>query len=335
MRWMRALPLCLLFLSACSDDGSDDPIGPGDEERSPVTFGIRHDRELDAYEAVGANLSPYDSAVYPDFGAVVAFSYSLDGSDEQDYVASGTLVRPDWILTAGHNFYTEEQSAPAPVAGISLLVGADPNAPRSEHAVAELVFHPLWGDGFETAFDLCLVRLATPVSGIEPAQINFDAAESVGSALWVAGYGDYSQQPGEDPEAFSARHALENVLDRIVSDSATDSLGSLWRGGRLAFDFDSPLGDGNTLGDDVVSLEEEELGAGDSDEVQRTFEGTTVAGDSGGPLYLRIGGSWRVAGVLSEGIPEPLPGHEDGSYGDISVFVRTSAHRDWILSVLP
>ncbi|MBN2892262.1 MAG: hypothetical protein JXL97_10365 [Bacteroidales bacterium] len=50
-----------------------------------LAYGIRHDKTLDEYEAVAANSSPYNTADYPDFSPVVMFSYSLDGSNYEDY----------------------------------------------------------------------------------------------------------------------------------------------------------------------------------------------------------------------------------------------------------
>jgi hypothetical protein len=73
------------------------------------TFGIRHDRSLRDYEA----LALQNDIDKPDFGPVVFFTYSTDGSQDQEYVATGTLIHPYWVLTAGHNFYVaEEQSHP-------------------------------------------------------------------------------------------------------------------------------------------------------------------------------------------------------------------------------
>ena len=132
------------------------------------TFGIRHDKEWSEYLDVATNQAPYNSTEYPDFSPVIMFSYSLDGSDSDEYVATGTLVAPDWILTAGHNFYVaEEQDSPAPVSGIYVLTGNDPNNPVSTHTVQELVFHPTWieqNEDFIKANDLCLVKLSSPIT---------------------------------------------------------------------------------------------------------------------------------------------------------------------------
>ncbi|WP_010520931.1 hypothetical protein [Aquimarina agarivorans] len=59
------------------------------------------------YEAVGSNASPFNTTAYPNFNAVVHFSYSLDGSSNEEFITSGVLVAPSWILTAGHNFFVQ------------------------------------------------------------------------------------------------------------------------------------------------------------------------------------------------------------------------------------
>lgn len=96
------------------------------------TFGIRHDLTLADYEAL-ANTTSTDR---PDFSGVVAFTYSLDGSSEASYTATGTLIAPQWILTAGHNFFVAtEQSEPATAAGIKVNFGSDPNSPTATYGV--------------------------------------------------------------------------------------------------------------------------------------------------------------------------------------------------------
>ena len=62
--------------------------------RHKRSFGIRHDKTIMDYELVATNKAPFDSDNYPDFSSVISFVYSLDGSDHQDYVATGVLVVP-------------------------------------------------------------------------------------------------------------------------------------------------------------------------------------------------------------------------------------------------
>ncbi|MGB0605959.1 MAG: S1 family peptidase [Candidatus Latescibacterota bacterium] len=345
MTWLKLLLISTLFI-ACGSDG-DNPVSWDEEDvldeaeedvtSAVYTFGIRHDRTLAQYEAVARNVAPYNTADYPDFAPVVAFSYGSEAEDTGEYVATGTLISPHWILTAGHNFFSsDEQEQPTQPTGITVLLGADPNTTPSVHSVAELVFYPSWIEQDElmySANDLCLVRLAEPITSVEPAVVNTSLDEPIGSVSWFCGFGDYSEQEGQDPDALSKRHALQNTLDRKVDGISSRSGGVEYFGGLLAFDFDAPDGTINSLGDGLVNEDEALLGPGNSGAQALPFEGATVEGDSGGPLFVRINGVWTLAGVLSGGATDPIENHRDSSYGDISIFIRVATHAEWILSV--
>ena len=89
--------LSFLFFS-CDDEDFIEPS-------SDSTFSIRHDRSLSEYESKAASTS----SDLPNFSSVVAFSYSLDGSNNREFVASGVLIDQEWILTAAHNFYDSHE----------------------------------------------------------------------------------------------------------------------------------------------------------------------------------------------------------------------------------
>lgn len=320
--------LIIAFVASCRED--DEPI----VNSADLTFGIRHDRELSDYENMAAN--PVGDM--PNFAPVVCFSYSLNGSSEHDYVATGTLIDSMWVLTAGHNFFdTQEQNSPAPTSGIEVLVGNDPNNPDQTLSVSQLVFHPTWLDGqqdLDDANDLCLVKLSNPITNITPAKINYDDNETISADVWYCGFGDYSQLEGQDPYAFSKKHVIENILDRVQSGFSTSVGGSNYTGGLVAFDFDNPTGTINSLGDNVINEDEALLGSGTSDSGALDLEGGTVQGDSGGPLFSKNGNNWEVIGVLSGGAYEPVNNHEDGNYGDISIFTRVANASNWIDAVV-
>ena len=327
LRHLLGLFLLVFVFVSCEKDDIIDL----DEE---TTFGIRHDRSLSEYE----DLVTSQDTDLPDFSSVVFFNYSLDGSQNLDFIATGTLIDEDWILTAAHNFYdAEEQNAPAPISGVYVNIGNDPNNPEATYSVSEIILHPTWLSGqqdYDDANDLCLVKLATPITNITPAKLHTDGNEQLGNVAWHCGFGDFSRLADEDPDLFSKKHAVQNNLDRIRDGFQTSTGGTSYPGGLLAFDFDNPDGTINSLGDGIINEDESYLGNGSSTATSLDFEGTTVEGDSGGPLFIRHNNSWEVAGVLSGGASEPIDGHIDGSYGDISIYISVSASAQWILSVI-
>lgn len=317
-----------LIFQSCSDDEIFE------EPSENYTFGIRHDKTLSAYEALAAA----NDANKPDFSSTVFFSYSVNGSANHDYAASGVLIDSEWILTAGHNFYVaDEQSTPAPPSGIQVRVGNNPNIPDASYGVAQVIYHPTWLAGqqeFSDANDLCLVKLASPITNITPAPLFSSSNEKVGKDVWHCGFGAYSDRPGQNPDLHSKKHAIHNVLDRVKTGFQTTTASVTFNGGLLAFDFDNPSGTINSLGDNIINADEAILGSGTSTAGALDFEGTTVTGDSGGPLFLQDNGVWKVAGILSGGATAPITNHTDSSYGDISIYTQVSSAYDWINSVI-
>lgn len=328
-QWLLLLAATLVF-TACQPD---DILTPED------TWGIRHDRTLDEYETVATNATPYNTSNYPDFSSVVFFAYSLKAGQDPSYVASGVLIDDNWILTAGHNFFVSaEQTSPAPASAIMVYTGNDPNNPTGTYEVEQLVFHPTWvdqNDGlFELGNDMCLVKLKTPITNIPVAQIISSDVETIGGQTWYAGFGDYSKRPGQDKNLYSRKHAIQNYLDRKTTGIVSSINGSSYTGGLLSFDFDDPDGLVNSLGDTYESADEQLLGGGSSAAGALDFEGATVEGDSGGPLFVKDGSVWKVAGVLSGGLDQPIENYTEGGYGDISVFTRVQPLYTWIQSVI-
>lgn len=121
---------------------------------------IRHDRDPQRYLA--------DPVDYP-FLAEVG-------------VAHGTLIAPDWILTAAH------------VAnGVSLVSGSVKVGGHARR-VKRIIYHPSWIGDLPEGFaepswvDLALIQLAEPVVGVEPVRL-YERQDEEGRELVFVGRG--------------------------------------------------------------------------------------------------------------------------------------------------
>ncbi|HJM67094.1 MAG TPA: hypothetical protein QF555_06070 [Candidatus Thalassarchaeaceae archaeon] len=165
-------------------------------------------------------------------------------------------------------------------------------------------------------------------------------SELINSKIYISGFGDYSEDNSMCSEHcltdsdgyFSKRRAWENTLDRIVEDIQSTveyENQTEWKGGWVVYDFDGPSGDQNSLASgEKYNFEQGDYsyaGQGDSDSKPLPLEGTSVAGDSGGPTFGMIDGNWKVIGLTSHGSAA-------ANYGDVAFNTAVFSHYDWICS---
>jgi len=295
----------------------------------PPEFGYRLDVSSSTYEDLGANREPFlVSNGYPDFSTTVAIS---------DF-GSGVIIGDRWVLTAGHVVLDEEYGEEQPGAWV-VSVGSDYEKPDATYDVKAIHIHPGWRadysiDGLEYGVDIALIELNSPIQGITPAPWANSTELDDGyldSLIYSSGFGDYTGILDDGwGDYYSQRRAWKNTLDRISDDidPPKDYPGDeAWQGGWVVYDFDSPDGDYNSLAEGVNSDGEfSYVGVGSSSSEALDLEGTSVAGDSGGPTYLKINDEWTVVGLTSHG-------STDGYYGDLALNTRVSSHADWICSV--
>lgn len=233
---------------------------------------IRHDRDDARYRQLGAD----HPAVFRVGGAM------------------GTLIAPQWIITAGH---VAKNLSPF---ARTIKIG------DAEYNVVGREFHPAWkGRASETSIDIALLQLDRPVPDVKPVP-PYPNEDEVGKSVLFVGCG--MTGTGESGP----------TLDDFVTRGATNLVEEV-RGGWMTFKFDAPPG-----GTDLEGIS----GPGDSGgPAFIELDGTTyIAGvsssndDAGaaGPCrygsheyYPRVSTArpW-IESTIQSGKAEPLPGGE-------------------------
>lgn len=216
----------------------------------------------------------------------------------------GVLIEPRWIVTAAHAVTWQPEIKQVMVNGVA-------------RDVEELVIHPgykkppqeLLDQALETwdwtlfrallsaSDDIALIKLARPISDVSPVSLNKDERE-FNQIVEIIGKGATGK--GDSGYPFSAPHRTEL---RRAQNKVTSAHGR-W----LCYSFDKPS--------EALPL-----------------EGGSGSGDSGGPVLLRSGKDWSLAGLTSWADPQSTV-RMPGRYGQISCNVRVSHYAGWIQGVI-
>jgi endonuclease G len=208
------------------------------------------------------------------------------------FFCSGTLIHPRAVLSAGH-------CAPGRPTRVRLRCETDVSTGTEEEIpVTKVRVHPQYNT-LGPWHDFSLLILAAPAK-TKPAPRASTAELAKATSVQLVGFG---YDDPDSPLGFGTKRQV-NVAIAALKRKATDKLSA--QANRLGFDADLEFVAGRKqLGKD------------------------TCNGDSGGPAYIRIGNTWKLAGTTSRAT-------EDATHncGDGGIYGRVDKHREWIDNIL-
>ncbi len=237
------------------------------------------------------NGSAADEGEYPWMAAIL---YKYNGRATDEHGCGGSLIHPQYVLTAAHCVIGAEPEY------IEVLLGQSKLSAKSgqRFAVRGVVLHPLF-DSYTLDNDFALIKLETPAPylTLEVAGPNDVALDRGGVEATLLGWGM------TDPN----RSVLPDILQEAAIPVIDDAL-CLERDGRWFVPQTmlcaGKLASSATAGDGVDAC----------------------YGDSGGPLVTKQGSRWKQIGIVSWGVSGCADNKTHG------IYARARAGYDFIYS---
>jgi hypothetical protein len=186
----------------------------------------------------------------------------LGSSTAGGFAASGTLIAPNWVLTAAH--VVDQASA------LTFNVGGN------SYVASQWAFHSNWTGDLAAGYDIALVKLSSSPINIAPA-LRYTGSNELGAVGTSVGYGKTGTGLTGAITFDGLKRAGENMIDRFYSG-----------GNKRIFlsDFDSPMNASDSFSGSSTPL---------------NLEYMIAPGDSGGGVFVDFGSGPLLTGVHSFG----------------------------------
>lgn len=232
---------------------------------------------------------PDFAAAANNFKAVGLLTYSNNTSDKRTVI----LIGDKFILTAAHNMPATGVTASVQINGLSYITSA-------------WVKHPNFNaSDLTNGYDVSVARLNQRVTNVKPFPL-YTASTEQNRLCEIVGFGGLGTGTSGSNSFPWTVHAGTNLVDM---DSTLPRV--------LFTDFDKP---GDSSFNSLSSI--------GSSATATVLECQVAPGDSGGPLLIKDGTIWKVAGVASAA--GAVSGTVNSGYGNFSLFTRVSPIAAWI-----